>query len=69
MGTPNSLSLPLSVQASLLLRELRANPMASTSLRPPFDDRDYVPSVRLRPVGSAFPETTSKAGAAHDQAA
>lgn len=51
-------TLPLSVQASVLLSALRASPMGSTSLRPPFDDRDYVPRPTGRPVGSAAPKPT-----------
>lgn len=41
-----------------ILVALRMDPKGSTSLRPPFDDRDYVPRPTGRPVGSAVPKPT-----------
>lgn len=61
MGTPHFRTLPLQVQASLLAAALRANPMGSTSLRRPFDDRDYVPLPARRLAGSAAPFPTAPA--------
>lgn len=69
MGSPHFHTLPPSVRAPLLAAALRADLMGSTSLRRPFDDRDYVPMPMRRPVGSASLEITPSTGAAHDQAA
>lgn len=69
MGTQNLHStLPLSVQASLLLSALRASPMGSTSLRPPFDDRDYVPSLRPHAERSTSSESIAEGHASREAA-
>lgn len=64
MGTPHFHTLPPSVRVPLLAAALRADLMGSTSLRRPFDDRDYVPAPMRRPVGSAAPKSTAAPEAA-----